>query len=299
MIGGGPIGCELAQTFARLGSTVHLLEAAPQVLIREDPEAAAIVRTALERDGVTVHTEAAIERVERAGNGKSVALGAGERLEVDEILVAAGRRPNVEGLGLEAAGVSFDPRRGVEVDDTLRTTHPNVYAVGDCAMRWKFTHAADAAAKIVVQNALFCGRKKLSALVMPWCTYTDPEVAHIGLYEHEAAERGVETDVHGVPMKDNDRARCDGETEGFVKILTRRGRDEIVGATVVASHAGDLIATLGVAMAGKVGLATIAGAIFPYPTQAEALKGAANQYMRSRLTPRIKRVFERVLAWRR
>ncbi len=299
VIGAGPIGCELAQAFQRLGSAVTLLEVAPQILGREDRDAAAVVEHALRRDGIALRTDVRIAKVETGDSARRIALEGGEGLEVDAILVAAGRAPNVEDLGLEAAGVEVAPGRGVVIDDRLRTANRAIYAVGDCAMEWKFTHAADAAAKLVVQNALFFGRKKLADLNMPWCTYTDPEIAHIGLYTHEAEARGIAVDTHSVPLSGNDRARCDGETEGFVKVLTRRGRDEILGATVVASHAGDLIATLSVAMAGKIGLGTIAGAIFPYPTQAEAIKGAANLYMRSRLTPTLRRVFERVLALRR
>jgi len=303
VIGGGPIGCELAQAFQRLGSRVALLEASDQVLVREDRDAAAVVETALLKDGVALHTGVQIDQVDRVAEGKRIGFsnptGPSEALIVDEILVAAGRAPNVESLGLEAAGVEFDPRQGVRVNDFLRTRNRRIYALGDCAMEWKFTHAADAAAKIVVQNALFLGRKRLSNLVMPWCTYTDPEIGHIGLYERDAAERGISIDTYRVDLEQNDRALCDGQEAGFIKILTRRGRDEILGATVVAAHAGDLIGALSIAMAGKLGLGAIANAIFPYPTQAEAIKATANAYLRTRLTPRIKTVFETFLRWRR
>jgi pyruvate/2-oxoglutarate dehydrogenase complex dihydrolipoamide dehydrogenase (E3) component len=203
--------------------------------------------------------------------------------------------PNVEALGLEAAGVDFDPRLGVKIDDFLRTTNRRILAVGDCAMAWKFTHAADAAAKLAVQNALFFGRKRLSSLVMPWCTYTDPEVAHVGLYEREARERGIATDSYTVPLEDNDRARCDGEIEGFARILTCKGSDRIVGGTIVASHAGEMISLVTTAMVGRLGLRRLAGVIFPYPTQAEVVKAAGNLYMRTRLTPGVKQLFERWL----
>ncbi len=303
VIGGGPIGCELAQAFQRLGCQVSLLEASEQVLPREDPEAAELVRRALTRDGVAVQTEIRIERVEAGAEGKRIFLSgptrACEPLLVDGILVAAGRAPNVDGLGLEAAGVAFDQRRGVTVDDFLRTRNRRIFAVGDCAMGWKFTHAADAAAKIAVQNAFFFGRKRLSRLVMPWCTYTDPELGHIGLYERDASERGLAVDSYRINLEANDRALCDGQEEGFVKIVTRKGRDEILGATIVAAHAGDLIGALSIAMAGKVGLGTIASAIFPYPTQAEAIKAASNAYLRTRLTPTLKRVLATLLRWRR
>lgn len=299
VIGAGPIGCELAQGFQRLGSRVVLLEMAPQILVREDPEAAEIVQRALARDGVELLLEASLRKVERKGDEKVLHVSSGERDEqivVDEILVGAGRAPNVDGLGLENVGVEFDPRRGVAVDDRLRTTNRRVFAAGDVCMDWKFTHAADAAAKIVVQNALFLGRKKLSSLVMPWCTYTDPEVAHVGLYERNARERGVEIDTYQVPISKANRAVTDGEEEGLVKIHVRRGGDEIVGATIVAAHAGEMISELTLAMTRGVGLGALTNVIHPYPTQAEAIKAAAGLYTRARLTPRVKRLFE---AWLR
>jgi pyruvate/2-oxoglutarate dehydrogenase complex dihydrolipoamide dehydrogenase (E3) component len=296
VIGGGPIGCELAQAFRRLGVEVTLFEMGAHVLEREDPDAAEIVQRALARDGVRLVLGCQLDKVERGAEGKTLhyASAAGScAVAVDEILVAAGRVPNVAGLGLEAAGVDFDPRLGVKIDDFLRTTNRRVLAVGDCAMAWKFTHAADAAAKLAVQNALFFGRKRLSSLVMPWCTYTDPEVAHVGLYEREARERGIALDSYSVPLEGNDRARCDGETEGFARIHTRKGSDRILGATIVASHAGEMISLVTTAIVGQLGLGRLAGVIFPYPTQTEAVKAAANLYMRTRLTPGVKRLFVR------
>ncbi len=198
----------------------------------------------------------------------------------------------MEGLGLEAAGVAYDLREGVEVNDRLQTSNRRIYAVGDVCMAWKFTHAADAAAKIVVQNALFLGRKKLSALVMPWCTYTSPEIAHVGLYPRQALEQNLEIDTYKVPLDENNRAVADGEENGFVKIHTRKGSDRIVGATVVAAHAGDLISQVTQAIVAKVGLGALTNVIFPYPTQAEALKRASGLYTRTRLTPFVKRLFE-------
>ncbi|HTY17982.1 MAG TPA: mercuric reductase [Myxococcota bacterium] len=296
VIGGGPVGCELAQAFQRLGVDVTLVEMGAQLLEREDPDAAAIVARALVRDGVRVLLSHRLDKVETDAGGKTLhcaSASGSEAIAVDEILVAAGRVPNVEGLGLEAAGVEFDPRLGVRIDDFLRTTNRRVLAVGDCALAWKFTHAADAAAKLAVQNALFLGRKRLSALVMPWCTYTDPELAHVGLHEHEARERGMATDTYEVPLEGNDRARCDGETEGFARIHTRKGSDRIVGATIVAAHAGEMISLVTTAITGGLGLGQLSGVIFPYPTQAEVLKAASGLYMRTRLTPRVKRLFER------
>jgi len=299
VIGAGPIGCELAQSFQRLGSRVTLVEMAPQILVREDPDAAGIVQRALARDGVEVRLGASLRRVERQGGEKVLYVASGGRdepLVVDEILVGAGRAPNVEGLGLETVGVALDPRRGVKVDDRLRTTNPRIFAAGDVCMDWKFTHAADAAAKLVVRNALFFGRTKLSSLVMPWCTYTDPEVAHVGLYERDARERGIAIDTYQVPIARANRAVTDGEEEGLVKVHVRQGRDEILGATIVAAHAGEMISEITVAMTNGIGLGAFTNVIHPYPTQAEAIKAAAGLYTRKRLTPRLKRLFE---AWLR
>jgi pyruvate/2-oxoglutarate dehydrogenase complex dihydrolipoamide dehydrogenase (E3) component len=301
VIGGGPIGCELAQTFARLGVAVTLFEMGAQLLEREEADAAAIVQRAIARDGVELVLGAKVLGVSRDANGKTIRWAAGDdegATAVDEILVATGRVANVDGLGLESAEVAFE-KTGIRVDDRLRTTNRRIYAVGDCAMAWKFTHAADAAAKIAVQNALFLGRKKLSALTMPWCTYTDPELAHVGLSPREAEARGIAIDTYTQSLEDVDRAICDGEDEGLVRVHVRKGTDRLVGATIVASHAGEMISLLTAAMVGGLGLGKLAGTIFPYPTQAEAIKAVANQYMRTRLTPGVKRLFETVLRWRR
>jgi len=207
--------------------------------------------------------------------------------------VAVGRAPNVEGLNLEAADVAFDPKRGVHVDDYLQTRNSNIYAAGDIAMAWKFTHAADAAAKIVVQNALFLRSKKLSSLVMPRCTYTDPEVAHVGIDEREASARGIEFTTFQVPLREVNRAVTDGEEEGFVKIHVKQGSDRILGATIVASHAGEMVSEVTLAMVNKLGLRAILATIHPYPTQAEGIKRAAAAHARSRLTPRV----AKLLSW--
>jgi pyruvate/2-oxoglutarate dehydrogenase complex dihydrolipoamide dehydrogenase (E3) component len=225
--------------------------------------------------------------------------GAAEPVEVDEILVGTGRAPNVEDLGLERAGVRFDARDGVAVNDRLQTTNPRIYAAGDICLRYKFTHTADASARIVIQNALFWGRKRLSALTVPWCTYTDPEIAHVGLYERDAQEQGLAVAAFCVPLDEVDRAVLDGESQGFVKILVRKGTDRILGATIVARHAGEMISEISLAMDGGLGLRTIASVIHPYPTQAEAIKRAADAFNRSRLTPFWKNVFAKLMAWQR
>ena len=303
VIGAGPIGCELAQAFQRLGTAVTLLHSGTRVLPREEADAAAVVQARLETEGVRLVREADVRGVARLpGGALSIRLGgtgSESTLEVDEALVAIGREPNVAGLGLEAAGVACEGRRGVVVDDHLRTTAPHIFACGDVAMRWKFTHAADFAARIVIQNALFGGRKRLSALNVPWCTYTDPELAHTGLTASEAAERGLRVTEWTRPFAEVDRARAEGHTEGFVRIRTRAGSDRIVGATIVGRHAGDLISEVSVAMAGGIGLARLASVIHPYPTRAEALRHLGDAYNRTRLTPRVQKLFAAWLSWQR
>src|SRR5713226_890995 len=302
VIGGGPIGCELAQAFQRLGSQVSLLHKNAHLLDREDMEAAALVQQAFLREGIALRLNATITRVERNGGGKLVyfeAQGKEETLAVDEILAGAGRAPNIEGLNLEAAGVQYDRRKGVLVNDCLQTSNPHIYGAGDVCLAWKFTHAADFSARMVIQNALFLGRKKASALTMPWCTYTDPEIAHVGLYEREARERGVEVDTYVRDFKEVDRAVLDGEEDGFVKFHVRKGHDEILGATIVARHAGEMISEISVAMAARIGLGKLASVIHPYPTQAEALRQCGDAYNRTRLTPTVKKWMGRWLAWQR
>ncbi len=292
VLGGGPIGCELAQAMKRLGCDVTLVHSAAHLLHREDADAAAIVQRRFEKEGIRLVLGAEVLSVARESGAKVVryrtANGESEAT-CEEILVGTGRRANVEGMGLEAAGITYSDH-GVRVDDNLRTTNARVFAVGDCCMRWQFTHAADAAAKIAVQNALFFGRKKLSTLVMPWCTFTDPEIAHVGLYEADARVRGIETDTFTVPLEKVNRAVCDGETDGFVRVHTRKGGDKIVGATIVASHAGEMISEVSLAITSGLGLSKIAAVIHPYPTQAEGIKAAANAYMRTKLTATAKTV---------
>jgi pyruvate/2-oxoglutarate dehydrogenase complex dihydrolipoamide dehydrogenase (E3) component len=302
VIGGGPIGCELAQAFCRLGSKVTLVEAGAQFLAREDPDAAAVLEHSMRSDGVDLRLAARVVRFE-SEKGKRVAYiereGREEKLETEEILLGVGRIPNVEGLQLERAGVEFDQKRGVQVDDRLRTTNSRIFAAGDVSLDYKFTHTADAAARIVIQNALFLGRKKVSSLTVPWCTYTSPEIAHVGLYEGDAQKQGVETTTFKILFSEVDRAILDGKEEGFVKIHVRKGGDEILGATIVADHAGDMISEITLAMVAGVGLGKIANVIHPYPTQAEAIRKAADAYNRTRLTPFIKTLFEKWLSWQR
>src|SRR5262245_17506487 len=294
IVGAGPIGCELAQAFARLGSEVTLIHTGGHVLNREDADAAKILQRALVADGIRLMLASRPIRVDRTAQGKVVHVESpkGEVVvTADEILVAAGRAPNGEGLGLEDAGVAFDREQGIKVDDHLRTSNARIFAAGDVCMDEKFTHAADFAARTVIQNALFLGRKKLSSLVIPWCTYTDPEIAHVGLSAGQAATQEVAVDTFVRPLSEVDRAVIDGEEEGFVKVHVRRGTDRIVGATVVARHAGEMIGELTLAMTAGVGLGRLASVIHPYPTQAEAIRQVGDMYNRTRLTPAVKRLF--------
>ena len=302
VIGAGPIGCELAQVFRRFGSEVSLLEMQSQILTREDQDAAEIVQRSFLQDGVNLVLGCQILRVEKRQGDKLVQLecdGECRDLPVDEILVGVGRAPNVQGLNLEGAGVKYDERKGIEVNDYLQTSNPRIYAAGDICSLYKFTHTADALARIVIQNALFWGRKRASTLTIPWCTYTDPEIAHVGMYEEDALAKGIAVDTFVRPLSEVDRAIAEGEEEGFVKIYVKKGTDKILGATIVARHAGEMISEITLAMVGKVGLGTLANVIHPYPTQAEAIKQAGDAYSRTRLTPSVKKVFSRWLAWTR
>lgn len=299
VIGGGPIGCELAQAFHRLGSEVTLLHKHEHLLDREDADAAEIIQQQFVKENLHLILDCALETVEKNDVGKVIHYrqnGAVKSVIVDEILVGAGRTPNVDGLNLEAAGVQYDAHQGVVVNDYLQTTNSRIYAAGDICMNWKFTHAADAAARIVIKNTLFSpfglGRSKLSSLVMPWVTYTDPEIAHVGLYEQEAQAKGLESNTIKIPFSSIDRALADGEPDGFVKILHKRGSDQILGATIVARHAGEMISEITLAIATKQGLSVLSGVIHPYPTQAEAIKKAADAYRRTLLTPRTQKLLK-------
>jgi len=299
VIGGGPLGCELAQAFCRLGSQVIIAQDEPMFLPKEERDAAQILSDALARDGVEIHLNTTVVAVRKAGGMKVVDLASADSkisVSVDEILAGIGRSPNVEGLNLGAAGVRYDTDIGVLVNDFLQTTNPRIYAAGDVCLEHKYTHTADASARIVVQNALFLGRKRMSALTIPWCTYTDPEIAHVGLYVREAQTSAIPVETFTVLMHDVDRAATDGEEEGFVKLHVRQGTDRILGATVVARHAGEMINGLSLAITSGIGLRAFARVIHTYPTQAEAIKMAADAYCRTRLTPTLKSLSRRWLA---
>ncbi len=302
VIGAGPIGCELAQAFARFGSAVTLIDRGPQVLPREEADAAAIVEGALARDGVQLVLDARIDRVREHGGEIALDVSAASAtceprtLVGDALLVAAGRAPNVEGLDLASAGVEVGSR-GVVVDDRMRTSNPRIYASGDVCSRFQFTHAADAQSRLVLQNALFFGRRRASRLVMPWVTYTDPEVAHVGVTHAEVAASGGRLDAITVPLSEVDRAVVDDATDGFVRVYHEGGR--LRGCTIVAAHAGEMIGEAAYAVTHAGTLSALSSTIHPYPTQAEALRRAGDTYRRQALTPRLKRWLERYFTWTR
>ncbi len=306
VIGAGPIGCELAQSFARFGSQVYLIEAQHGIMPNEDRDAAEIVEQQMLRDGVKLLCCGKDLKVGKTEQGKRLTVDShGQQYDVtvDEILVGVGRTPNVEGLGLEAVGVEYD-KNGVKVNAKLQTTNPRIFAAGDICSRYKFTHAADAMAQIVIQNALFphpfgLGYANVDSLIMPWCTFTEPEIAHVGLYEKDAKEKGLEVETYTYKLDEVDRAILDGEDEGFARIHIQKGTDKIVGATIVAAHAGDMISEFSVLMKAGAGAKTIAGTIHPYPTQAEVNKKVVNLWRKAHFTQRTKNLLMKLFAWAR
>ncbi len=302
VIGAGPIGCEMAQSFAQLGSEVLLVESADGILTREDPEAAKIVQESMLRDGVRLLCCGKKTRLAPADNDRvRITLESnGKEYDetVDKLLVAVGRAPNVEEMNLDAVGVEYN-EKGVTVNDRLRTTNKRIYAAGDVCSKYQFTHAADFMARIVIQNALFMRRLKASSLVIPWCTYTSPELAHVGLYEPEADKQGIPVNTFTQHFREVDRAILEGEDDGMVKVLVRKGTDRILGATIVAANAGDLISEITLAMTSGKGLKAISSAIHPYPTQAEAIRKLGDQFNRTRMTPLVKWLFDKWLGWTR
>lgn len=286
VIGGGPLGCEAAQAFCLLGAHVILAQRDPMFLPGEERDAAQVLSDALAREGVEVRLNTEVVAVGARDGRKFADLVRDDEtitIEVDEIITGIGRSPNVENLGLEAAGVAYGAS-GVTVDDHLRTTNEHIFAAGDVCLKHKFTHTAEASARIAMRNALFLGRLKLSELVVPWCTYTDPEIAHVGLYPAEARREAVPVKTYTVLMHDVPRAVMDGEEDGFVKVHVREGSDRILGATVVATHAGEMINAVSLAIAADMGLHALADVIHPFPTQAQGIKMAGDAYRKARLT---------------
>jgi pyruvate/2-oxoglutarate dehydrogenase complex dihydrolipoamide dehydrogenase (E3) component len=301
VIGAGPIGCELAQSFQRFGSQVALLTDGAEILPREDRDAAAVVRKQIDKDGVKIISGARIESAAAQDGAKLLSLKVGGKpmeLACDAILVAAGRVPNLEGLDLDAAGVRYG-MRGVDVDARLRTSNPRVYAAGDVCSRYRFTHAADAMARIVIANALFMARRKVTDLVMPWCTYTDPEIAHVGYYERDAQAAGYDVATLTQSFSAVDRAVLDGEPDGFARVHYDKKSGRVLGGTIVARHAGEMLGELTLAITAKQTLGVLSSTIHSYPTQAEALRKIGDAYMRTKLTPTVQKVFAKWLEWRR
>ena len=306
VIGAGPIGCELAQAFARFGSQVYLIEAMHGIMPNEDRDAADVVQQSMIRDGVSLLCCGKDLTVTATANGKRLSVdshGQQHDVTVDEILVGVGRTPNVQGLGLKAVGVEYD-KSGVRVNHRLQTTNSRIYAAGDICSRYKFTHAADAMAQIVIQNALFphpfgLGYASTESLIMPWCTFTQPEIAHVGLYEADAKQKGLEVETYTYRLSEVDRAILDGEEEGFARVHIQKGTDKILGATIVAVHAGDMINEFSVLMKSGAGVKTIAATIHPYPTQAEVNKKVVNLWRKAHFTPRTRTFLAKLFAWLR
>jgi len=304
VLGGGPIGCELAQSFARLGAAVTQVEMAARVMGREDPEVSALVAESLREDGVDLLTGHEAVRVETEGGARRLIVrhdGRETAVDYDVLLCAVGRSPRVEGYGLEALGIPLTPRRTIETNDYLQTLYPNIYAVGDVAGPFQFTHTAAHQAWYAAVNALFGRFRKFRAdyTVIPWATFTDPEVARVGLSETEATQRGIAYEVTRYGIEDLDRAIADGTAHGFVKVLTVPGKDRILGVTIVGEHAADLLAEYVLAMRHGLGLNKILGTIHIYPTLAEANKFAAGEWKRAHAPRRLLEWVARYHAWER
>lgn len=287
VFGGGPLGCEMAQAFCRLGSHVSIIEQNPKFLPRDERDAAELLSQSMARDGVEIRLNTKVQAV-RLENGvkilDTVNAGTKDRLECDEILLSVGRMPNVEMLGLEAAGVVAASGGGVTVDSNMRTTNPDVYAAGDVCMDLKFANAAEASARIAVQNALASGSETLDPLTIPWCTFCDPEIAHIGMHVWEARQDSIPVKSFTVMMQDVDRAITDSQTVGFVKIHTREGTDQILGATIVSSRASEMINEVAIIMSANIGMAQLARIVHAYPAQSRAIFLAGQAYCRDRLS---------------
>jgi pyruvate/2-oxoglutarate dehydrogenase complex dihydrolipoamide dehydrogenase (E3) component len=299
IIGAGPLGLEMAQGFRRLGSEVTVLEDfAP--LVKDDPEAAAIVLAQLEREGVVIHSGAKVERIGHSPGSVSVTFageGGGKTVEGSHLLVAAGRRPTFEGLDLEAARIRYD-RSGISVNKRLKTSNRRVYAIGDCAAgQLQFTHAANYHAGLVIRNALFRLPVRVNNDVVPWVTYTEPQLAQAGLTEAEARKRKIKIRILRWPYHDNDRAQTERETHGHIKVITTR-KGKIIGVTIVGAQAGELIATWILAIAQGLNIRAITGVVLPYPTLSEIGKRAAIDFFTPSLTrPLVRRIiaFMRIL----
>jgi len=293
VLGGGPIGCELGQALSRLGVRISIVQHGAQLLPPEDHDVAEFMQQRFAAEGIDVRLNANATRVSRHDGKVTLEFREGASITADSLLISAGRTPNLRALGLEAAGVEYD-EHGVKANEYLQTSQPHIYAAGDITNRLKFTHTADFTARTVIRNILMplpFLRQKMDLSVVPWCTYTEPEVAHVGLGERAAREKNVEYDLFTVPLDEVDRAVLESEETGFVKVLTKKGSDQILGVTLVGAHAGDLLHEFVLAMKQGIGLGAIAATIHAYPTFAELARKAGDKYSKTRLTPTAKKIF--------
>ncbi|MEO5565977.1 MAG: mercuric reductase [Luteimonas sp.] len=281
VIGGGPLGCEMAQTFRRFGSRVVIVQDAPLFLQHEERDAAQILSVAFARDGIEVRLNTDVTALRRVGGEIHADLRSDDYVSAivtDAVVVGTGRIPRIDDLGLDAAGIHHDPDRGVHVDDYLCTANPRVYAAGDACMEYRFVSVAATTGRMAVANAFHGGRQRLGELVIPWCTYTDPEIAHVGLYVREAMHRDIALSTYTVPLHAVDRAVLDSDDIGFIKLHVADGSDRILGATIVSRNAAELISQVTQAMVAGIGMRTLAQVIHPYPTQSSAIGGAARTW---------------------
>ncbi|MGB3539069.1 MAG: mercuric reductase [Mesorhizobium sp.] len=284
VIGGGPLGCELAQAFCRLGSHVTIVQSAPKFLPREERDAAEILSRSMARDGMEIRLNTTVVAARREGEAKVLETVNNEvrgEVRADEILVCVGRVANAGELDLEAAGVAFDAQQGIVTDDFLCSTNPSVYAAGDVCLPLKFTNAAQSSGRAAVKNALMHEQQRQSGAIIPWCTYCDPEIAHIGLHVWEARRQSIPIKSFTVMMTDVDRAALDGQDTGFLKIHISEGSDRIVGATIVASRASELVNEMAVIMSAGIGMKALAEMVHTYPAQSEAIMLAAQAWRRA------------------
>lgn len=299
IIGGGPLGCEAAQAFSRLGTHVTIIQDEPKFLPHEERDASQLLSFSLARDGVDTRLNTKVLRV-REEDGRKIleASNDGARYDIaaDEIVLSVGRVANMAGLDLEVAGVATDPAKGVVVDDFLRTTNPRVYAAGDVCMSHKFTNVAEASGRMAVQNAFSARRRRTSRMTIPWCTYCDPEIAHVGMHVWDAGERSIPIKSYTVLMQDVDRAITDGQDDGFVKIHVKAGTDKILGATIVASRASEMINEISVAMSVGIGMRALADVLHTYPAQSDAIRLAALAYTQDWPVSWLRRAWARLMA---
>ncbi len=285
IIGGGPLGCELAQAFCRLGSHVIIVQNDPKFLPEVERDAAELLSMSMSRDGVETRLNTSVVGAHREGGAKyldTVNDDVKYSIAVDEVLLTIGRVRNVEDLGLDAADIDYDPARGIYVDDFLRTTNADVYAAGDVCNWHHFTNVAELSARIAVQNAFGATIKRPDQSQIPWCTYCDPEIAHIGINVREASQRSIPIKSYTVMMQDVDRAITDGQDDGFVKLYVREGTDQILGATVVATRASELINEISVIISAGIGMRRLAAVLHTYPAQSDAIRLAAVAYLNDR-----------------